>query len=167
MTPNERLRARLAAARGAKTAVTLAPPPATAPATKPAATATPAPAPAPARMQLSPPPVTIAAPTPALAGANRAAKVQMDNIGPNGEYGAFKEVLHRLATDLDNEIPEFATSLREAFMDMSKDPNVVTVMSEEEIGIIVAGLGKHRDVTVVVQKKGSTKKSQPLDLDDL
>lgn len=84
-----------------------------------------------------------------------------------GEYEPFKIKLAELEDQLENQVPGFAFTLRDIHRTMAQDANVVTVLSEAEISIIVKGLARHMDTTVVVAKKGSTKRTQPVNADDL
>ena len=84
-----------------------------------------------------------------------------------GEYEPFKMKLAELEQQLNEQVPGFATTLRDIHREMATDPNVVTILSDEEISIIVQGLARHMDTTVVVAKKSSSKRTQPLTIDEL
>lgn len=84
-----------------------------------------------------------------------------------GEYEPFKMKLAELEQQLEDNVPGYAHTLRDLHREMAQDPNVVTILTEDEISIIVKGVGKHMDTTVVVAKKTSLKRTQPIQLDEL
>lgn len=91
---------------------------------------------------------------------------------PLTEYEPFKMKLAELSQALEEEIPGFALLLRDIHREMQKDPNVVTIMTPDEIGSIVKGLTKHMDITIVPAKTASGRakagpRTQPLTADDL
>lgn len=50
---------------------------------------------------------------------------------------------------LNERVPGFANILREIHMKLKKDPATVTLLTDEEIGLIVSGLERHTNVTIV------------------
>lgn len=73
-----------------------------------------------------------------------------------------------LTSALEAQVPGFATILKKIHSHLQKDPNVVTLLSDEEIGTIVAGLEKHTNVAIVAPTAvKAAKKKQPVSLDDL
>lgn len=91
---------------------------------------------------------------------------------PLTEYEPFKMKLAELSQALEEEIPGFALLLRDIHREMQKDPNVVTIMTPDEIGTVVKGLTKHMDITIVPAKTASGRakagsRTQPLTADDL
>lgn len=62
---------------------------------------------------------------------------------------------------LNKNVPDFANKLREIHIKLKQDPHIVTLLSDEEIGIIVAGMEKHTNVQIVAPatRKASTKKA--------
>lgn len=50
---------------------------------------------------------------------------------------------------LNDRVPGFANILREIHMKLKKDPATVTLLTDEEIGLIVSGLERHTNVTIV------------------
>lgn len=54
-----------------------------------------------------------------------------------------------LEAALDAEVPGFVTILSAIHKKLRLDPNCVTLLDDEEIGVIVAGLEKHTNVTIV------------------
>lgn len=65
--------------------------------------------------------------------------------------------------------PEIPLVLREIHTILSVDPEVVTLLAPEEVGVIVSGLKKHMNVTLVekVMKSKSPKKGSALSLESL
>lgn len=91
---------------------------------------------------------------------------------PLTAYEPFKMKLAELSQALEEEIPGFALLLRDIHREMQRDPNVVTIMTPDEIGSIVKGLTKHMDITIVPAKTASGRakagsRTQPLTADDL
>lgn len=84
-----------------------------------------------------------------------------------GEYEPFKMKLAELEQQLEDQVPGFAFTLRDIHRTLGSDANVITVLSEDEISIIVKGLARQMDTTVVVAKKSSTKRTQPVNADEL
>lgn len=60
-----------------------------------------------------------------------------------------KEKILSLETALKEQNPRFSTLLREIHTNLKNDPAVVTLMSEEEIAVIVSGL-KSQTMTNIV-----------------
>lgn len=54
-----------------------------------------------------------------------------------------------LQQQLENNVPGFANKLRDIHVKLRNDPNIVTLLTDEEIGVIVAGLEKHTNVQIV------------------
>lgn len=63
------------------------------------------------------------------------------------------EAIRFKLADLDSAIksdhPRMAGILREIHQAQAKDPELVTILSEEEIGILVSGLEKHKNIHIV------------------
>ena len=74
-----------------------------------------------------------------------------------------------LRHQLDSNIPGFDKILREIHAAISKDPDTVHLLSEEEIGTIVSGLCKRKDIILVdaTAKKSKGKAKEKFELDDL
>lgn len=79
-----------------------------------------------------------------------------------------KDKILRLRTALQQQLPNYESLLQIIHMNLSKDPDVVHLLTEEEIGVICAGLQKK---TMVVIISGELKKKSPgkgkVALDDL
>ena len=77
--------------------------------------------------------------------------------------------LAELETALKTGDPQFSYRLRDIHQTLRTDPEIVTILSEEEIGLIVAGCCKHTDITIVAasSKSKTGKKSQPITADML
>ncbi len=84
-----------------------------------------------------------------------------------GEYEPFKMKLAELEQQLEDQVPGFAFTLRDIHRTLAQDANIITILSEDEISLIVKGLARQMDTTVVVAKKSSTKRTQPVNADDL
>ena len=81
-----------------------------------------------------------------------------------------KMQLASLEQALLEKLPEFRTILRDIHSKLRQDPDTVTAMSEEEIGILVDGLIHHANVEVIAPKavKAAKKASKtPVSADDL
>jgi len=78
---------------------------------------------------------------------------------PNQAY-EIQEKLARLEAALVSSTPGIATLLREIHTGLKKDPDVVTLLSEEECSILVQGLKKQTATEIAVSAlKGGKKKS--------
>lgn len=62
-----------------------------------------------------------------------------------------------LETALNAEVPGFLTILQDIHIKLRKDPDVVTLLSDEEIGVIVRGLERHANVTITAPKAAKTR----------
>lgn len=65
--------------------------------------------------------------------------------------------------------PDMPVLLREIHQILSLDPEVVTLLKPEEIGVIVSSLKKHKDVVIVenVMKKKSSKGGKAITAESL
>ena len=61
---------------------------------------------------------------------------------------------------LNSQIPGFVTILSQIHKKLRADPDVVTLLDDEEIGVIVAGLEKHTNVTIVAPSAVKAAKSK-------
>lgn len=100
----------------------------------------------------------------AVASQNGQAKDQSNES--NRSHPVF-EMIEQLKLAQDNNLPNFHTQLRDIHLFMAKDPEVVTILPDEEIGIIVAGLKKVQGDVQLAAPKGSTKKRAPVEADML
>jgi len=81
-----------------------------------------------------------------------------------------KEKLAQLEEDLNNQSPGIATLLRTIHKELKADPDVVTLLSEEECGVLVRGLKKQTSVEIATAalkskpKKAMAKMQVGLDL---
>lgn len=74
--------------------------------------------------------------------------------------------LWELEEALDKQMPDRAQILKQIHDSLKTDPTVVTLLTDEAIGIIVKGLTDHTNTTIVAApKKATAKRSQPLSLD--
>lgn len=79
-----------------------------------------------------------------------------------------EDKLRLLQECLVSDLPELPTILKTIHMELSKDFDTVQALSEDEIGLIVAGLLQHTSTSIVpAPKKATVKKSQPVSLDML
>lgn len=79
--------------------------------------------------------------------------------------------LAELEQQLNDRVPDFRLTLRNIHQKLRKDPDIVTILSEEEIGLIVTGLATHANAEIVAPKaakaaKAAAKKT-PISADDL
>lgn len=80
-----------------------------------------------------------------------------------------KEKLALLESKLDEAAPGIPTLLREIHRVLKKDPDVVTILSDEECSIIVRGLKKQTatEIATSAKKKGTSKSLKQMTLADL
>lgn len=69
-----------------------------------------------------------------------------------------------LETKLVADHPEFRTLLRDIHKQMLADPEVVTVLTDEEIGIVCSGLSKQTQQTIVAAASKSKKSAKTMEL---
>lgn len=76
-----------------------------------------------------------------------------------------------LEAAIDAEVPGFVSILSQIHKKLRADPDVVTLLADEEIGVIVAGLEKHTNVTIVapsaIKAAKSKAKKEPVSAMDL
>lgn len=76
-----------------------------------------------------------------------------------------------LEAALDAQVPGFVSILSQIHKKLRADPDVVTLLDDEEIGVIVAGLEKHTNVTIVapsaIKAAKSKAKKEPVSAMDL
>lgn len=80
------------------------------------------------------------------------------------------EKLSLLQDNLEKSLPGYKDVLRSIHSQLRADPDMVHVLSEEQIGLIVAGLSKHKGVviaTAIAKSSNGGKKAKSLDLGDL
>ena len=83
------------------------------------------------------------------------------------------EQLHEKVLNLQNQIlandPTLPVLLRTIHQQLKADPAMVTILSDEEVGIVVTGLMKHTKVEITAAVVGAAKKKslKNIDLDDL
>lgn len=76
--------------------------------------------------------------------------------------------LTELRDALEAQLPELPYILKTIHTTLAQSPDVVPVLSDDEIGLFVQGLIQHTNTTIVpAPKKGTSKKSQPISLDML
>ena len=81
-----------------------------------------------------------------------------------------KEKLYTLESQLTANHPDIKGLLRDIHSTLKQDPDVVTILSEEEVSILVKGLMRQTNSDViakVVKTKPSKKSLQQLSLGDL
>lgn len=79
--------------------------------------------------------------------------------------------LAELEQQLNQKVPDFRLTLRNIHQKLRNDPELVTALSEEEIGLIVSGLATHANAAIVAPKAvraaKATAKKTPINADDL
>jgi len=92
----------------------------------------------------------------------------MSTPAPNQAF-AIQEKLATLEEALTNSTPGIATLLRDIHSSLKKDPDVVTLLSEEECEILVRGLKKQTstEIAVSAMKSKGAKPLKKTTLDDL
>jgi hypothetical protein len=80
-----------------------------------------------------------------------------------------REQVLQLRTALDTANPGMATMLRTIHSNLRQDPAIITLLTPEECGTIVAGLMKQTNTIIAasVTKKSATKSLKNTSLDDL
>lgn len=82
------------------------------------------------------------------------------------------EVLEKLVSleeALKANTPNIATLLRDIHAKLKADPDVVTILSEEQVAVIVKGLQKQTSTTIAATalKKAKNKSTKSITVDDL
>lgn len=72
-----------------------------------------------------------------------------------------KEAIQDLSTKLLSAHPEMPILLRKIHQHLSKDPEIVTLLTEEEIGVIVDGLS-NQTKTSIATSLATGKKGKPI-----
>lgn len=80
-------------------------------------------------------------------------------IATDPQYQEFYEKMCAMEQAMNERMPNFAITLREVHRAMAEDVNVVTVLTNEEIGLICAGLARHADIEILEPKKSAAKKT--------
>jgi hypothetical protein len=79
-----------------------------------------------------------------------------------------KEKIATLEAQLKEAHPNIATLLQTIHDTLKKDPEIVTLLDEDDIGIIVSGLSKHTAVEIsAAALKSKTKSLKNITLTDL
>lgn len=79
-----------------------------------------------------------------------------------------REKLAALEEQLNQVQPNIATNLRDIHRILKQDPDVVTLLSEEECSILVRGLKKQTGTTIATTvKKKTTKAASKMTVADL
>ena len=92
--------------------------------------------------------------------------------GTTENYQALKikERIAELQGAIDGEVPNFKTILKDIHATLRADPDVVTILTPEEIAVIVGGLEKHADLEIagdVVKKATKGGRKAPISADML
>jgi hypothetical protein len=104
--------------------------------------------------------------------AKLASPAELPTLGSNIRHGEHPLIMEmeELEAALLGKLPEFRTILRDIHAKLRQDPDVVTAMTEEEIGLLVSGLIYHANVEIIApkEKKAAKKISKlPVNADDL
>lgn len=95
---------------------------------------------------------------------------QTASAAPSSQEIVFSR-METLQEELEKGVPSYKDSLRTIHSMLRADPDLVHVLSEEQIGVVIAGLSKHKGVVITeIGKKGSGsggKKSATISLDDI
>lgn len=81
-----------------------------------------------------------------------------------------KMEMAELQAQLEQNVPGFANKLREIHTKLRQDPAIVTLLTDDEIGVIVAGLEKHTNVQIVAPaaiKASKSRSKEPVSASDL
>lgn len=80
--------------------------------------------------------------------------------------------INELQTALQQSLPSYESLLHQIHVGLAKDPDVVHLLTEEQIGTICAGLSKKKNITIALASKSKTttvggKKLKDIDVSDL
>jgi len=93
------------------------------------------------------------------------------NTAPNPTQAfAVQEKLAQLEDMLTNEVPNISVLLRDIHRTLKQDPDVVTILSEQECSILVRGLKKQTNTNIstgAVKKAKTGKAMSKMTVDDL
>lgn len=79
-----------------------------------------------------------------------------------------KEAIASLQNSLLSQHPEMPILLRKIHQQLKADPDIVTLLTEEEIGVIVNGLSKQTNTVIATSiSKSKTKSIKSIGLSDL
>lgn len=81
-------------------------------------------------------------------------------LSQSTEYAQYYAQMCELEQKLNEQIPDFTGQLRYLHRVAAEDPNVVTIMTDEELGIIVRGLARMVDIEIVTPKETGTRKKK-------
>lgn len=94
----------------------------------------------------------------------------LPETSPRTEHPLIME-LAELEQALEQQVPDFRVILRNIHQKLRADPELVTVLSEEEIGLIVSGLATHAQAEIIAPKAvkaaRATAKKTPISASDL
>lgn len=78
------------------------------------------------------------------------------------------EVLKLKVAELEGKVvaahPEFRTLLRDIHKQLLQDPELVTALTDEEVGILCSGLSKQTQTTIIAAATKSKKSSKNMEL---
>lgn len=86
------------------------------------------------------------------------------------ELSRIKERMSELQDALDKSLPNFPNILKDIHDSLRADHEIVTLLSEEEIAVIVRGLETHANIEIapIAAKKAINRaKKQPISASDL
>lgn len=92
----------------------------------------------------------------------------MTELSP--QHARVLEKCAELEDALDKALPGFPHILKDIHETLRADPEVVTLLKEEEIAVIVKGLERHAHIIVTpakVKKAASSKSKTPISASDL
>ena len=91
------------------------------------------------------------------------------STGSTGQAFEIQEKLAGLEAALTSSTPGISTLLRDIHVNLKRDPDVVTLLSEEECGILVAGLKKQTatEIATSALKSGKKKSLKQMTISDL
>lgn len=94
-----------------------------------------------------------------------------ENVEHNSpQVERIRDKMSELQEALDNNVPGFAHILKDIHDNIRADPDSVTILTDEEIAVIVKGLEKHAHIVVTpakAKKAASNKSKAPIGADDL
>lgn len=87
----------------------------------------------------------------------------------NNQAFQIQEKLASLQEQLNESVPNISTLLRDIHSTLKKDPEIVSLLSEEECATLVKGLSKQTstEIATSMSKKGTTKSLKSMTVSDL
>ena len=86
-------------------------------------------------------------------------------VAPMSEADQIKDKIAKLSDSLQKQLPSYESLLHTIHMNLAKSPDTVHLLTDQEIGIICAGLSKKTNV--IIAPKEAKKSLKGTKLEDL